>query len=53
MGKNLLSTEEKSDLVKWYFQVKNDKGVKNKYKFVKKNLNQNIKKCPQLKNNFI
>ncbi len=35
MGKYLLSTEEKTDVVKWYFQVKNDKSVKNKYKLVK------------------
>jgi len=37
MGKNLLSTEEKKDLVKWYIEVKNDKNVKNKYKYVKEN----------------
>jgi hypothetical protein len=28
MGKNLLSTEEKTKLVEWYFQVKNDKVLK-------------------------
>jgi hypothetical protein len=35
MGKNLLSIEEKTDIVEWYFEVKNDKKVKNKYQFVK------------------
>jgi hypothetical protein len=35
MGKNLLSTKEKTDIFKWYFEVRNDKKVKNKYKFVK------------------
>jgi hypothetical protein len=31
MGKNLLSTEQKTDIVKWYFEVKYDKKVKNKF----------------------
>jgi hypothetical protein len=31
MGKNLLSTEEKADVVKWYLEVKSDKKVKNKF----------------------
>jgi hypothetical protein len=37
MGKNLLSIEEKIDLVKWYLEAKNDEKVKNKYKFFKEN----------------
>jgi hypothetical protein len=37
MVKNLLSTEEKIDLVKWYLEAKNGKSVKNKFKFVKEN----------------
>jgi hypothetical protein len=44
MGKNLLSTEQKTDIVKWYFEVKYDEKVKNKYKYVK---NKFISKYPR------
>lgn len=44
MGKNLLSTEEKTDVVKWYLEVKSDKKVKNKYEYVK---NKFVLKYPQ------
>jgi hypothetical protein len=50
MVKNLLSTEEKIDLVKWYLEAKNDKNVKN---LSKKTLNQNIiQKSLQRKKQF-
>jgi hypothetical protein len=49
MGKYLLSTEEKTDVVKWYFQVKNDKSVKNKYKLVKEKFESKYQKVPPTK----
>jgi hypothetical protein len=49
MGKNLLLTEEKTDVVKWNFQVKNDKSVKNKYKFVKEKFKSKYQKVSPTK----